>query len=197
MAKLTIDDVITKSSNIFKKDAFIVDNRYCLGGINSEHDNISEFMCVYNTDMMNVLKERFPDNKVVSILDLKKSKKEPDTYIKTNLPEEDVKEIVDRRDKLEKLVLSINEWKSFEFNECDLDTLFEKYHSLELFTDDEKCPSVTITKSLFPLIKTTDGSNIYYKVILPKDDDGLIQLVINYDTEWFQVYNLVQYIKMK
>ena len=196
MATLTFDDLITKTSYVFKKDAYLVNNRYAIGGTNSEIENVSEFLCVYNTDFMNVLKDKFEDKKVVSILDLKKVKKEPKLLI-TDINEELETEVIERKNKLEKLILSIDNWKSFDFNEDDAETLFGKYNSLELFTDNDKIPSVTITKSLFPLIKPANAENLYYKVIIPEDNEELIQLVISYDTEWFQIYNLVHYITIK
>ena len=196
MAALTFNDLITKTTNVFKKDVYLVDNRYAVGGTVSEIENISEFLCIYSTEFMNVLKDKFKDNRVVSLLDIKKVKNEPKKYIKTDLHDSIQNEVIERKNKLEKTILSISNWNSFDFTEEEKKILFDQNKTIELFTDDERIPSVTITKSLFPLIKSTEAENLYYSVYIPDNSDELVELVISYDTKWFQVYNVVYYIKM-
>ena len=195
MAKLTIGDVFTKVSYIFKKDTYFIQNRYCIGGVESEGCNVSRFLCIFSPDVMNILKEEFQDNEVVFITDIKKVKKDYDTYLKTDLSDEQKKEIIDIKDKMEKEILNIDTWKPFNFSEDEAKNLIDFNNTHELFSDNTDVPAVTISKAIFPIIKSTEVSSLYYNVKVPEDKNELVDLYVSYDTQWFQVYNKVQYIE--
>ena len=65
MAKFTFKDILTKVSNVFKNDMYIIDYQFCLGGKESEDFNRSTLLCVLTPELMELVKEQFPENKKV------------------------------------------------------------------------------------------------------------------------------------
>lgn len=196
MAKLTFDNVLTKLSNMFKKDVYIIQNRYCLGGDESEAENISRYFCILSQESMDLVKEVFPDDDIIYFSNIKNAKKDLNKYVTNIIPDNKKKELIDLRDKLEKDILSIDKWKSFDFTDEEAHSLFDDAKTMELFVDDKNIPSVTISKTLFPLIKFKDVRTLYYSVSIPECDDDLITFYIGYDAQWFQTYNIVQYVDL-
>lgn len=195
MASLTFNDLMTKISNVFKSDLYILNNKYCIGGPESEDENITQIVCLLTPECSEIIKQTFPDSDVVYIKDVKKIKDNFDDFSSLKIFETEKKDLLKRRDKILDLALKVDTWNSFEFTEDDIIDIFKEGMTYELFTNNDKIPSVTISKSLFPMVKEKGANSLYYQIYIPESDDDLIHLITSFDTEWFQIYNLIQYIK--
>lgn len=195
MAKFTFNDLMTKISNIFKSDLYIINNKYCIGGADSEDKNITQILCLLNQESSNLVKEQFPDTDIIYIKDVKKIKENFDENIELKIFESEKNDLLNKRDKIMKLVLNIDSWKSFEFTESDITDIFTDGKTFEMFTEDSNIPNLTISKTLFPMVKEKTVNQLFYQIFIPDNEYELIQLVTSFDTEWFQIYNLIQYIK--
>ena len=195
MAKFTFNDLMTKISNVFKSDMYILNNKYCIGGTESEEKNITQIVCLLTPECSDLIKETFPDSDVVYIKDVKKIKDDLDEFSSLKIFETEKKDLINRRDKVLDRALKVDTWKSFEFSDEDISNIFSEGMTYELFTNNDKIPSVTISKSLFPMVKEKGANLLYYQIDIPDNDDDLIHLITSFDTEWFQIYNMIQYIK--
>lgn len=196
MAKFTFNDILTKVSNVFKTDMYIIDYQFCLGGKESENDNKSLMMCVLTPDLINLVKETFPDNKNIFFTNVKKAKDELQEYSTVNINKDILKNITEKRDEILKKINNVKSWNSFGFTEETIDDIFKEGGSLELFKDNKDIPSVTITKTLFPLVTNKCANELYYNLIKPKEDNEIYELVTSFDTDWFQIYNIIQYLNI-
>jgi len=195
MAKITFNELMTKISNVFKTDVYILNNTYCIGGSESEEKNITQIVCLLTPESSELIKQTFPDTEVVYIKDVKKIKDDLEEFSSLKIFESERKDLIKRRDKILDLALKVNAWMSFNFTDEDIENIFSEGMTYELFTDNDKIPSVTISKSLFPMVKEKAANALYYQIYIPDNDDDLIHLITSFDTEWFQIYNLIQYIK--
>lgn len=195
MASFTFNDLMTKISNVFKSDLYILNNKYCIGGPESEDENITQIVCLLTPDCSDIIKQTFPDSDVVYIKDVKKIKDNFDEFSSLKIFETEKKDLLKRRDKILDLALKVENWCSFDFSDEDISNIFNEGMTYELFTNNSKIPSVTISKSLFPMVKEKVAKSLYYQIYIPDNDDDLIHLITSFDTEWFQIYNLIQYIK--
>lgn len=195
MAEFTFNDLMTKISNVFKSDLYILGNKYCIGGTESEEKNITHILCVLNQDCSNIVKEYFPVSDTIYIKDVKKIKDDKDNFSSLKIFENEKKELINRRDRILNSALKVDTWKSFNFTDKDIEDIFTDGMTYELFTDNDKIPSVTISKSLFPMVKEKGANELFYQIYIPENNEDLINLITCFDTEWFQIYNLIQYIK--
>ena len=44
--KITLNDILTKISYVFKKDCYIINRKYVIGGEESEYENASNMLCL-------------------------------------------------------------------------------------------------------------------------------------------------------
>lgn len=195
MAKFTFNDLMTKISNVFKSDLYIINNKYCIGGNESEEKNITHLLCILNDDCSKLVKDIFPDNEIVYIKDVKKIKEDIEQFSSLDIFETEKEDIIKRRDIILNLALKIDSWKDFNFTDEDLNDIFNEGKTFELFTEENNIPSVIISKSLFPMIKENTANKLYYQIFVPENENDLVQLITSFDTDWFQIYNLIQYIK--
>lgn len=195
MAKFTFNDLMTKISNVFKSDLYILNNKYCIGGAESEDKNITQIVCILTPDCSELIKETFQESDVIYIKDVKKVKDNIEEFSSLKIFDSEKKDLIKQRDKVLDFALKVDNWKSFEFSDEDIESIFSDGKAYELFTENDKIPSVTVSKSLFPMVKEKVANFLYYQIYIPENEDDLIHLITSFDTEWFQIYNLIQYIK--
>ena len=124
MAKFTFNDLMTIISNVFKSDIYILKYNYCIGGPESEDENISQTVCLLSPTCSNLLKEVFPDSEIVYIKDVKKIKKDFDEFISLKISDIEKENVIKQRDKVLDLIYKIENWKSFEFTDEDIEDIF-------------------------------------------------------------------------
>lgn len=196
MAKLTIKDILIKIMNVYKHDIYILNYKYCLAGTESESSNIGQTLCVLNDEASTVFKEAYPEKSLIFIDDIKNAKLKLEEHTRTEFNEDEIKTISDRFNFIDKLVKKIDEWKSFDFDEQKILALFKNGETVELFSQEKNIPTVTISKSLFPLVTEKKLERLYYNIIPAKNSDELTTFVTSFDFELFQLYSIFLYMNL-
>lgn len=198
MAKqITIIDILTKVVKIFKNDIFIIDNMYIIGGQISEERNDSNILLILSPDKVKIVKESFPDNNGIYIKDIASTKKDL-SLVNTELTDKE-------KEYTEKYIKTINdlfnenkEWKTFDFSDEVIESIFEDGHTYELFHDTDEYPNVIICKTVFPEITTKNAKDLLYNVIFPDDDyEKVYKLITTISNDFYQMYNVVNYIEIE
>ena len=201
MAKeITVPDILLKLSYIFTKDMYLINNRYCIGGAETEDDLVSKCICILPPDIGNLFIDYFGANQVIYFENIKKAKSSYGTedeykYVKIRLEERIKKQLTDNKDNLMKIINSIKGWDQFNLNEDQINSIMNDGNTLVLFKDDPEIPDVIISKSIFPLVKSKDFNNIFYSVFKARNLKNMYTLILNYDYSIFQFYNIIYYLK--
>lgn len=195
---VTITDVLTKISNVFKNDIYVVDYLYCIGGDESEEKNETKIVLQFSPDVIELWKELSPDNGCFYIKSVKDAKTDFANNIVTNLASDKVTEIHNRVNEVNDFVEMTETWDSFSFSEEELATLFDNNGSIELFNQNDEIPSVTVAKNIFPLVTAKTVNKLYYKVYLPDEDNAeeLVNMITQFTADYFQIYSRMEYIPM-
>lgn len=195
MAAITINDLLTKISNIFKTDMYILDWRYCLGGKVSESKNPGTILCVLEPDVVKVLKNEFPKNKVIFFSDIKKAKTDQEEFIKTDFTESEENELFKKQMDLDNDLLRIREWKSLGLTEKQVYDLLKRKTIVGIRASNRY--EFVITNQLLPLVtESTVGTVTYTITKTPPNDSGICmtKLILKYDHPYFVYYNTIYYL---
>lgn len=195
MAKTDFNIVATKISSIFKNDIFIMNYMYCVGGIESESKNESQILLLFDTDVIEILKELFPDNPYIWITDIKGIKTDFNSCVKYLDKENGLEFELKRVQRLVDIMNNIKSWNTFDFTQEEKNSLLDERDTLILFKDNDKIPSLKVAKSLFPMVTDKNIDTLYYSIISKKDAQ-VTEMVTSLSTDYFQVYNLIQYISL-
>ena len=197
MAKaLDLDTLLTKIGSIFKSDCYFINNMYCIGGHESEEKNVTQIVLYMTPEAMTVLKESFPENDYVYIKNVKEAKKDLEKNVSFHIFESEKEELQRNLRKVLDEVEKSETWKNFEFSEEEAEYIFTDGYSLELFGEDTGIPPVTVGKNLFPMVTIKRLDTLFYDVHVPESKDELVNLITSMNMEYFQIYNLIQYIEV-
>ena len=194
--KITLNDILTKISYVFKKDCYIINRKYVIGGEESEYENASNMLCLLTPESSQEIELIFPEDNTIYISDVKKYKKDLEKNVSTKIFDSERNELLKRVKEIEEKTRNIENWKSFNFSDEELLEVFKEGGTKELFIDDEDIPSVPISKSLFPMASDKNANTIYYSLSLPKDEKDLAYLITSFDTPYFQLYNIISYLPL-
>ena len=201
MAKeLTVPDILIKLSSIFTKDMYLIQNRYCIGGNETEDETVGKSICILSPDIAEIFVDYFGNLPVIFFDNIKKAKAAYDTedeykYVKVRIEERNKKQLIDTKDSLMKIIDSIKGWNQFNFTEEQISSIMDDGNTITLFENNNDIPEVTVSKSIFPFIKAKDFDNVYYSVSKARNLKNMYTLVLSYDHSIFQFYNVLYYIK--
>lgn len=201
MAKeVTVPEVLIKLSSIFTKDMYLINSRYCIGGNETEDETVGKSICILSPDIADIFVDYFGSSNVIYFENIKKAKAAYGTedeykYVKVRIEERTKKQLIDSKDNLMKVVDSVKTWSQFSLTEEQVESIMTDGNTLVLFKDNNDIPEVTVSKSIFPLIKSKDFNNIFYNVSKARNLKNMFTLVLNYDHNIFQFYNIIYYIK--
>jgi hypothetical protein len=196
--RLEFSTLLAKISSVFKSDAYIIKDLYCLGGMESEEKLYTQILLEMSPEAMDVLKEQFPDKEYVYITDMKTAKTNLDKAVNFRVFTTEQKDLKKRMDEILKFVNKTDVWKQFEFTEEEASYIFNDGYSLEVFGEGTGYPPVTITKNLFPLVTAKRLSDLYYQIYLPdeEDEEELVSIITQLDMGHYKIYNLIQYVEV-
>jgi len=197
--EITVPDVLNKLSTIFTKDMYLVQNRYCIGGNETEDETIGKSICILSPDIVDIFIDYFGNTQVIFFENIKKAKSAFGTedeykYVKVRMEERNKKQHIDAKDNLMKVIDSIKGWSQFNFTEEELHSIMDEGTTVTLFNNSD-VPPVTVSKSIFPSIKAKDFDSLYYNVSKTRNLKNTYTFVLSYDHEIFQFYNILYYIK--
>lgn len=191
-----LSDLLIKLSTVFPKDAYIINNMYCMEGPLSKPETAGYYLCALTPEVTNYLKEELKSNEIVYLKSIKNAKtdfNEPNVQILKN--EDDIYEIEENMKKLKSIVMDpSNEWKQFNFTEEELISLFDDCKFVTLFANDSLIPPISISKSLLPLMTKKNMNSSIYTTKLCKGDEELTKLIIDFDHELFHMYMMYEYL---
>lgn len=191
--EVTFRDILVKITKVLSSDLYLINNQFIMGGHKSDENNIGYYLYRLSPAAMTASAEHFKTNKVYYISDGKAAKDSLENNFIDVTNELELKQINDKKDEILRLVKKTDIWKSFNFSEDDITTLFSDNSTLELFKDDKDIPSVTVSKTLFPYITEKNVSKLYYNVIKKSEYTNLL---LSLDYDMFQLYMLYKYIAL-
>ena len=192
-----LKDLLIKISTIFPKDAYIINNMYCIEGPLSKSETAGYYICQLSPEVMNFLKEKFKRSEIIYLKNIKNAKtdfNEPNVQIVKN--EDDIQNIENRIKELRSVTTDPkNKWASFKFTENDLTDLFDECKFITLFENDSVIPPIEISKTLLPLITRKNIDCLTYAVQLGNNEDELTKLIMDFDHELFHLFMIYEYLK--
>ena len=191
--EVTFRDILVKITKVLSSDLYLINNQFIMGGHKSDENSIGYYLYRLSPAAMTASAEHFKTNKVYYISDGKAAKDSLENNFIVVTNELELKQINDKKDEILRLVKKTDIWKSFNFSEDDVTTLFSDNSTIELFKDDEDIPSVTVSKTLFPYITEKNVSKLYYNVIKKSEYTNLL---LSLDYDMFQLYMLYKYIAL-
>lgn len=199
--ELTTKDILNKLSGIFKKDMYIVNKIYCIGGNITEKETTGISMCILTADIAEKLSEEFGDYRIIYIEDVKKEKASLETgdkgmYLKLRFTKEEEKTIYNTIDSLNNIIKKIDSWEKFNWTEDEVVAILNEGDMITLFTDNKDIPELMVSKVVFPGIAKNNIDSLYYKVYKSKHE-GLYELVTSLDIDIFQLYTITRFLSLK
>jgi len=198
--EITVPDILNKLSSIFTKDMYLIQSRYCIGGNETEDETAGKSICVLSPDIADIFVDYFGSSNVIYFENIKKAKSAYGTedeykFVKVKLEERNKKQLIDTKDSYMKIIDSVKGWERFNFSEEQIESILTDGNTITLFEGNSSVPEVTVSKTIFPLIKSKDFNNIFYNVSKARNLKNMYTLVLNYDHNTFQFYNIIYYIK--
>lgn len=189
MAKqLSIEDLFTKLSAIFKNDFYIIENTYLLGGDISEERNPTRFIIRLDPVYVNSIVDRFDNNPFIYIKESRKWKDDSELYTDLKISDDIRKTISNSKDLFVDRIDKIENWNSFNFTEESLHDIFKLGKTFALNEN------ILLSKTMFPMVTEKNATNLYYNIKKPDKEEELMQFCSSFDTEWFQIYGLSYFI---
>lgn len=188
----TLDTLLTKLVNIFKKDMYIVDCKYCIAGDESEKESQGKQICILEDPCVKVIMTEFPDCNAIYVSNVRKAKNERD-LIQTDLTEDKLMELRKEYTDILTVAQGNTVWRSFEFTDDMVQALFREGKIVPLPVKNKNDPVMVVSKNLFPLITEKRLSSVVYNI--KKDNTGTgSYLFIKHDFDLFVHYNIIFYI---
>lgn len=185
MAKKTFRDLLVKLNNVFSSDIYIVNCIYVVAGKESDEDNKGYYLCKLTLELNDICKEELDPSKIYYISDIRSAKDDLASYLKEITDEEEISNINERIKFIENYVNKTEAWSNFPFTEIDIKNIFSDGLCEDFFEDDENTPTITLSKSLFPLVTEKNVSSLYYNFFVKENYADLL-VVFNYN--FFNLY---------
>lgn len=201
--KNSLSTVLMKLATIYKYDMYLINCRYCVNGpITSKDGPAGKTLCILTDDVVDDVIDHFGQPSVIYFKNVKKAKaafNTEDEYmqIETSFDEKTKKSISESRDLLMKTFKSIDTWNQFNFTEDQIKALFTNGEIVTLFSDNKDIPEVYVTKDIFPLVTDKNINTLYYAVSKQKHKQDINYLYLSLDSDYFQIYKEIAYIKVK
>lgn len=196
MAKeTTFRDLLMKISNVYPSDMYLIYNSYVIPGSFSDDDNNGEYLCILTPELKEICNKIYSNEDIVYISNIKNAKdklEENSSIIKSQITK---KEVLDRLNEDLDSYKKIDSWNTFSLTEKELDDLYTKKIIINLFEDDDKIPTVSVSKKLFPLINEKQINEVIYNnTLISNDEDEIRKLTISFDYAFFQLILIYKYM---
>jgi hypothetical protein len=195
MAKIDIKTFFTKIVNVFPKDMYLVHNWCAIAGDESDGENRGFYICILDSEIRTLLNKTFPNHPTLYIKNIRETKTDM-SKIQEILDEKILKNIDSIVESHMSKLNSVTYWDTFHFTEEEKTALFSDGDSLELFKNDKYKSPIIISKSLFPLITEKTIDNVRYSYNNDEDENGLNQIIMVYDFDFFQLVMRYMYLKI-
>lgn len=196
-----IRDLLVKINKVFPVDLYIIHNRLIYAGPKSEESISGNYLCILEEKFEKALGSQLQCNKTYYVDDVREAKDDFENHVKMLDDISNVEYIVHRVRALRGVLSMITDWISFkevvdEDNQTDFLKLFTNNDTIELKDIKNNTPSVTIGKSLLPLVTEKNYENLFYN-IYKSDDSDLYIITFNFHFTHFQLYMMYYFIPEK
>ena len=198
MAKkeIQMDDILTKVSHIFKKDVYIVNHKYFISGEKSQ-DEIPGPTLVTIDDGIESIKDFYKENNIIYIEDIKKFKAGDKSLLRL-VDDEDEIDLINRDlDTIIKLVDEVKSWDNLIIPEEYHETFFNESEHIELFSWDDKIPTLRASKVIFPTITIAKRNEWVYSYRKPDNKYDLNILLFQTLSDFALIQEAIGYIELK
>lgn len=197
MAKIDFKSLLTKLSNIFPKDIYVIHNWCVIAGDESDIETRGQYLCILEPDVREMLNSMFPNNPIIYIKSVRETKLKLDfNEVQEILDTQAIKNITAKVESLMGNFTKYSTWESFEFTDDQIESLFDIGESITLFENHNDRSQVIVSKSLFPLITAKTIGEVRYTYDHYASDDSLDQLTIAYEYDMFQLVMLYLFLKI-
>lgn len=196
-----IRDLLVKINKVFPVDLYIIHNRLIYAGPKSEESISGNYLCILEEKFEKALGSQLQCNKTYYVDDVREAKDDFENHVKMLDDISNVEYIVHRVRALRGVLSMITDWISFkevvdEDNQTDFLKLFTNNDTIELKDIKNNTPSVTIGKSLLPLVTEKNYENLFYNIYKSEDSDLYI-ITFNFHFTHFQLYMMYYFIPEK
>lgn len=196
-----IRDLLVKINKVFPVDLYIIHNRLIYAGPKSEESISGNYLCILEEKFEKALGSQLQCNKTYYVDDVREAKDDFENHVKMLDDISNVEYIIHRVRALRGVLSMITDWISFkevvdEDNQTDFLKLFTNNDTIELKDIKNNTPSVTIGKSLLPLVTEKNYENLFYN-IYKSDDSDLYIITFNFHFTHFQLYMMYYFIPEK
>lgn len=196
-----IRDLLVKINKVFPVDLYIIHNRLIYAGPKSEESISGNYLCILEEKFEKALGSQLQCNKTYYVDDVREAKDDFENHVKMLDDISNIEYIIHRVRALRGVLSMITDWISFkevvdEDNQTDFLKLFTNNDTIELKDIKNNTPSVTIGKSLLPLVTEKNYENLFYN-IYKSDDSDLYIITFNFHFTHFQLYMMYYFIPEK
>lgn len=199
--EIDIKSILNKLAVVFKKDMYIVNGLYCIGGNITEKETPGISFCILNADIAEKIKEAFGSYRILYIEDVKKEKavidEDKGQYLKVQFSKDEEKIILRNVDNTNNIIRKIEVWDKFNWTDDEVIAMIDSGEMIKLFTDNSKIPELYVSKVVFPGISKNNIESLFYSVYKNKDIDSIYELVTSLSTDIFQLYTITRFIDLK
>lgn len=188
--KTNFRNLLVKLSSIYSTDFYIIHNQYIMAGDKSEENNSGYYICELSLDMISICKELFEPDRIYYIKHIKNAKDNLNDNI-VLIDKNKEKDIMNKFNKYHSLLSSITSWSSLSLSDDEIKKIFTENLSIELFENNKDIPTVTISKSLIPMITDKKINDLYYTT---KKDNEIYYLFLSYNSDYFRLDMIYNYI---
>lgn len=195
-----IKKILNQLANVFKRDMYLINSTWAIGGEESNESLAGDYICVMNPNIAEMLHNYFGNFEVIYFSDVKKAKAALDTIdeyplIKTNIEPKISKKLLEFKNKLMSKIDETETWDNFNFTESQVQALLDS-EKITLFSDNDEVPELYVSKTVFPMIKEKNIGNLYYHVRKTKGMKDTFTMFTSFDTDNFIIYSRIHFIKM-
>ena len=194
--KPSLDVLLTKLSAIYK-DAYIIENKYCIGGPDSKEEIVYNPFIIFEDNCLSALSELNSSNSnTIFVSSMRKVKKDINEYTRFDMSESDESFIDYNLNKTKNIVENISVWYPFNVSDEIISQLFDDGISVEFDLTSLEYPNVMINKKMLnPVRLAKNIGNIRFGV--SHDKDNVYNFILKIDTDYFTVYNVSKFMDMK
>jgi hypothetical protein len=185
MAKKTFRDLLVKLNNVYSADVYIVNCLYVVAGTESDENNKGYYLCKLTPECIDICKATLDPDKVYFIDNIRKDKDDLDNSIHEVTDMDKINEVNDYIKRIDKYVSDAKTWDNFLFTDVSIKSIFSDGLSEDFFDKDDNIPTITLNKSLLPLVTATTADKLYYHFFVK---DEYADLLIGYDYDYFTLY---------
>lgn len=189
--KSIIEDMLTKVVKVFPTDIHIVFNTYIIGGTKSEESTSGYFICRISDKLKDEMNNIFDSKKVYYISNIRTDKSDVNKNAHI-LPDNESIPVAYKINYLNDIISKVEIWSPLLMSQNDIDKLFDDNSTIELFSNNDKIPSLLLGKNMFPTLTEKTLDKLYYSYLGVKDDYN--QVLFNMNTDYFELYMLYRYL---